>query len=51
MATSYRELLQVQEHKRCEAWAELERRYGAAVADRFHRIAERPNLFTDLLRS
>jgi hypothetical protein len=30
-------------------WAELEQRYGAAVGKRFHRIAARPNLFTDPL--
>jgi hypothetical protein len=30
-------------------WAELERRYGRAVGERFYRIATRPNLFTDPL--
>jgi hypothetical protein len=30
-------------------WAELERRYGAAVGRHFYRLAERPNLFTDPL--
>jgi hypothetical protein len=34
---------------RCEQWAKLERRYGEAVARRFYRLAERPNLFTDRL--
>ena len=34
-----------------KAWAELERRYGAALVRRFHRITERPNLFTDPLPS
>jgi hypothetical protein len=34
---------------RCEQWADLERRYGEAVGQRFYRLAERPNLFTDRL--
>lgn len=33
----------------CEQWAELERRYGKAVGQRFYRFSDRPNLFTDPL--
>ena len=30
-------------------WAALEQRYGAAVSQHFYRLADRPNVFTDLL--
>ena len=33
----------------CKKWCELEAQYGEAVAKRFYKIAERPNLFTNQL--
>jgi hypothetical protein len=31
----------------CEQWAAFERQYGEAVGQRFYKLVERPNLFTD----
>ena len=33
----------------CEQWSAFERQYGEAIARRFYRLTDKPNLFTDTL--